>query len=88
MKNPRVVFKTTGRMEPAGRVSIIGRYLEDLEGCRPIPVQEEHELVRRFKRGEQGALHQLIKANLRFVIKIAKRYQGRCLRRKSAAIFI
>jgi RNA polymerase primary sigma factor len=50
-----------------------------LENCRPIPGDREVELVRRFKQGDKNALTGLIRANLRFVISIAKRYQGRGL---------
>lgn len=80
-------MKATRRMakkkhEPKAASSsmpVVRRYLEDLENCRPITVPQEIELVRRFKRGDQEALNRLIRANLRFVISIAKRYQGRGL---------
>jgi DNA-directed RNA polymerase sigma subunit (sigma70/sigma32) len=39
-------------------------------------VQEESDLAQRIQEGDQGALETLIKANLRFVVAVANRYQG------------
>lgn len=75
---PKAVSKKM-RQRKSSSMPAVRRYLEDLENCRPVSVQQEIELVRRIKAGDQRAFDDLIKANLRFVISIAKRYQGRGL---------
>jgi RNA polymerase primary sigma factor len=40
-----------------------------------ITVEEEVQLAQRIKKGDQGALERLVKANLRFVVSVAKQYQ-------------
>jgi RNA polymerase primary sigma factor len=52
------------------------KYLEEIVVFTPLPPAEEIELTRRARKGESFALEKLVKANLRFVISIAKRYQG------------
>lgn len=54
----------------------IEKYLEEIVVYTPLPPAEEIELTRRVRKGETIALNKLIKANLRFVISIAKQYQG------------
>ncbi len=49
-------------------------YLSDVRKTPLLNKQEERELIQRAKKGEQGARQKLIQANLRLVIKIAKRY--------------
>ncbi len=56
--------------------SSIRRYLEEIAVSIPLPPAEEVELTRRARKGESFALDKLVKANLRFVISIAKQYQG------------
>jgi len=56
---------------------IIKRYFKDIEGKNDIITQaEEIELAKRIKNGDSFAMHELIKANLNFVISVAKEYQG------------
>ena len=57
----------------------IEKYLEEIGGFSPLPPQEEIELTRRIRKGESTALDKLVKANLRFVISVAKEYQGQGL---------
>lgn len=44
-----------------------------------VSAEEEVELARRIKNGDQKALERLIKANLRFVVSVAKQYQNQGL---------
>ncbi len=57
----------------------IEKYFEEIGGFQPLPPKEEIELTRRIRKGESSALHRLVKANLRFVISVAKGYQGQGL---------
>lgn len=53
------------------------RYLKEICQYPLLTPEEEIELGRRIKWGDQDALERLIKANLRFVVSVAKEYQGR-----------
>jgi len=57
----------------------IEKYLEEIGGYSPLSPQEEIELARRIRQGDAEALDRLVKANLRFVISVAKEYQGQGL---------
>jgi RNA polymerase primary sigma factor len=54
-------------------------YFRDLYRYRILTPEEEKDLVHRVKRGDQTALNPLILGNLRFVVSIARRYQGKGL---------
>jgi len=54
-------------------------YFRDINRYKVLSDQEERELVKRVKRDEKGAADQLITANLRFVVSVARRYRGRGL---------
>lgn len=54
-------------------------YLDDISKLELITVDEEIKLARRIKEGDEIALYKLIKANLRFVVSVAKQYQYRGL---------
>ena len=51
-------------------------YLKDVRKSETISVEEEIELAKRIETGDEKALNELVNANLRFVIKIAKDYQN------------
>jgi len=51
------------------------KYLHDIGKEDLITPEEEVELARRIKMGDQEALEKLTKANLRFVVSVAKQYQ-------------
>jgi RNA polymerase primary sigma factor len=57
----------------------IEKYLEEIGGYSPLPPEQEVELARRIRKNDSEALDKLVKANLRFVISVAKEYQGQGL---------
>jgi len=50
-------------------------YLKDVRKSETISIEKEIELAKRIEKGDEKALNELVNANLRFVIKIAKDYQ-------------
>lgn len=68
------------REEFTNRTSIaLDKYLHDISQEELIDVDKEIELARRIKEGDEQAMQELVKANLRFVVSVAKQYQGRGL---------
>ena len=57
----------------------IERYLQEIGREQMISLDEEAELAHRIKQGDEEALEKLTKANLRFVVSVAKQYQGQGL---------
>ena len=57
----------------------LDKYLADIAREPLITPQREIELARMIKTGDQDALHELTKANLRFVVSVAKQYQNQGL---------
>ena len=55
---------------------MLDRYLEEITQIPLVTPEEEADLARRIKQGDHEALLQLTRANLRFVVSIAKKYQG------------
>ena len=53
----------------------LDKYLQEIGKEDLITVEEEVELAQRIKKGDQEALEKLTKANLRFVVSVAKQYQ-------------
>lgn len=51
------------------------KYLSDISKEEMISSDEEVELTRRIKKGDQEALKRMVSANLRFVVSVAKQYQ-------------
>lgn len=51
-------------------------YLFDVSQIELITPQEEFELAGKIREGDENALNRLVKANLRFVISVAKQYQN------------
>ncbi len=54
----------------------MGIYMKDVRKTDLINAEKEVELAKRIEKGDERALNELVSANLRFVIKIAKRYQN------------
>jgi RNA polymerase primary sigma factor len=57
----------------------LDKYLQEIGKVELLVPQEEIELARRIKKGDQKALEKLTKANLRFVVSVAKQYQNQGL---------
>lgn len=57
----------------------LDKYLQEIGKVDLLSPQEEIDLARRIKKGDQKALEKLTKANLRFVVSVAKQYQNQGL---------
>lgn len=57
----------------------LDKYLQEIGREDLITVEEEVELAQRIKKGDRKALDKLTKANLRFVVSVAKQYQNQGL---------
>ena len=55
------------------------KYLQEISKEEMIGLEEEAELAARIKKGDRKALERLTKANLRFVVSVAKQYQNQGL---------
>ena len=56
------------------------KYFQEISKIELITPDEEAELAKRIREGDQIALNKLVNANLRFVVSAAKQYQGKGLR--------
>ncbi|HOC94654.1 MAG TPA: RNA polymerase sigma factor RpoD/SigA [Candidatus Cloacimonadota bacterium] len=54
-------------------------YLKEISHYKTLSREEEHDLALRARDGDAEAMNKLIQANLKFVVKIASRYQNRGL---------
>lgn len=57
----------------------LDKYLQEIGREDLITVEEEVELAQAIKRGDRAALEKLTRANLRFVVSVAKQYQNQGL---------
>jgi RNA polymerase primary sigma factor len=57
----------------------LDKYLQEIGRVELLNAEEEIDLARRIKKGDQKALEKLTKANLRFVVSVAKQYQNQGL---------
>lgn len=69
----------SGRVVTPEAASMVDLYLEDLSRYPLLSPEEEDATARRARAGDKEALEQLARANLRFVVSVAKRYQNRGL---------
>lgn len=74
MKSFKITQTITDRQDAS-----LGMYFKDVSKQPLIDVNEEIALTRRIKEGDQTAIDKLVKANLRFVISVAKQYQNKGL---------
>ena len=58
------------------RSQTVNQYLSDINKYPMITPEEETELSERIQRGDTEAFQRLVEANLRFVVSVAKMYQG------------
>ncbi len=56
------------------------KYFQEISKIDLITANEEVELTKRIREGDQIALNKLVNANLRFVVSVAKQYQGSGIR--------
>ena len=57
----------------------LDRYLQEIGREELITIEEEVELAQAIKRGDRRALDKMTRANLRFVVSVAKQYQNQGL---------
>ena len=58
---------------------ILDQYFAEVSRYALLHVDEEQALARRIRRGDEHALDELVRRNLRFVVSVAKKYQNRGL---------
>ncbi len=56
---------------------ILNKYVDEIGDKKILTNEEEVELTRRIRNGDKVAMEIMIKSNLRFVVSIAKQYQGK-----------
>ena len=54
----------------------ISMYLAEIGRFNPLPPEREVELAIRIQKNDERAMNDLVEANLRFVVSVAKKYQG------------
>jgi RNA polymerase primary sigma factor len=74
MKQLKISTKITSRDSFS-----VDRYLQEISRLPLLHEEEEVELSRRIKKGDQAALDKLTQSNLRFVVSVAKQYQNQGL---------
>lgn len=74
MKSLKITPSITDRQDAS-----LGLYFKDVSKQPMISPEEEIELTKEIKKGNNAAAEKLIRANLRFVISVAKQYQGKGL---------
>ncbi len=63
-------------MTVSRQLQALDRYIQEINRIPLLTPDEEVELARRIKQGDQDALHKLTRANLRFVVSVAMKSQG------------
>ena len=71
MRQLKITNKITSRESLA-----LDKYLSDIGRIELLTVEEESDLARRIREGDTDALDKLTRANLRFVVSVAKQYQN------------
>ena len=71
MRQLRIAKQVTNR-----ETASLDKYLQEIGKVSLITAEEEVELAKKVKMGDQDALDRLTKANLRFVVSVAKQYQN------------
>jgi RNA polymerase primary sigma factor len=74
MRQLKITKQVTNR-----ETASLDKYLQEIGKVELITADEEVELAQRIKAGDQIALEKLTKANLRFVVSVAKQYQNQGL---------
>jgi RNA polymerase primary sigma factor len=71
MRQLKIVKQITNRENQS-----LDKYLSEIAKVELITAEQEVELAKRIREGDQIALEKLAKANLRFVVSVAKQYQN------------
>ncbi|MGB3544714.1 sigma-70 family RNA polymerase sigma factor [Rubrivirga sp.] len=58
---------------------MLDQYLHEIGQIPLLTADDEVELAIRIKEGDEEALHRMVRSNLRFVVSVAKKYQGQGL---------
>ncbi|MEM0963194.1 MAG: RNA polymerase sigma factor RpoD/SigA [Bacteroidota bacterium] len=58
---------------------MLDQYLQEIGQISLLTAEDEVELAIRIKAGDEEALHKMVRSNLRFVVSVAKKYQGQGL---------
>lgn len=74
MRQLKIIKSITNR-----ETASLDKYLQDIGKEELISAEEEVLLAQRIRQGDQKALDKLCKANLRFVVSVAKQYQNQGL---------
>jgi RNA polymerase primary sigma factor len=74
MRQLKITKSITNRESEA-----LDKYLQEIGKESMVSVEEEVELAQRIRQGDRQALERLTKANLRFVVSVAKQYQNQGL---------
>jgi len=74
MRQLKITKQVTNR-----ETASLDKYLSEIGRLELISADEEVELAKRIKQGDQAALEKLTKANLRFVVSVSKQYQNQGL---------
>ena len=74
MRQLKITKQVTNR-----ETASLDKYLQEIGRVDLITAEEEVELARKIKQGDQKALDRLTKANLRFVVSVSKQYQNQGL---------
>ena len=74
MRQLKITKQVTNR-----ETASLDKYLHEIGKVELISAEEEVELAQRIKQGDKIALEKLTKANLRFVVSVAKQYQNQGL---------
>lgn len=74
MRQFKITNSITNRIDPS-----VDIFLQEIGKEKLISVEEEIELIQRRKAGDPKAIEKLVRANLRFVVSVAKQYQNQGL---------
>jgi len=76
LETEKLTKKEFRRVTPE-RIDPIQMYLKEIGALSFVTAEEEKELSKRIEKGDEEAKNKLMRANLRLVVSIAKRYIGR-----------
>lgn len=74
MRELKIDQSITGR-----DIASVNKYMSEIGKIPLLSIEEEVQLTRKIRAGDQLALERLVRTNLRFVVSVAKKYQNRGL---------